>query len=60
MNGIANDRIRFPVLIVKVSRVRVPTLAGLFQGKRPVFPNVNSAMFKAVSKEKAAQGALDF
>ncbi|MBV8972571.1 MAG: site-specific DNA-methyltransferase [Sphingomonadaceae bacterium] len=43
----------------KVPRIQILTLAELFQGKRPVVPNVNPAMFKAAPKEAAAQGGLD-
>lgn len=46
-------------LHAKVPRIQILTLAELFQGKRPVVPNVNPAMFKAAPKEKVGQGALD-
>ncbi len=42
-----------------VPRIQILTLAELFQGKRPVIPNINAAMFKAAPKEKTVQAKLD-
>jgi DNA modification methylase len=41
-----------------VPRIQILTLAELFQGKRPVIPNVSTAMFKAAPEEKG-QATLD-
>jgi site-specific DNA-methyltransferase (adenine-specific) len=41
-----------------VPRIQILTLAELFQGKRPIIPNVSTAMFKAAPEEKG-QATLD-
>lgn len=47
-------------LHAKVPRIQIVTLAELFQGKRPIVPNVNPAMFKAAPREAStAQGGFD-
>ena len=43
---------------VQVPRIQIFTLAELFAGKRPVIPNVSTAMFKAAPEEKS-QASLD-
>jgi len=42
----------------QVPRIQVLTPAELFQGSRPVIPNVGTAMFKAAPEEKG-QATLD-
>jgi site-specific DNA-methyltransferase (adenine-specific) len=42
----------------QVPRIQILTLAELFQGKRPIIPNVSTAMFKAAPEEKG-QATLD-
>jgi len=42
----------------QVARIQILTLAELFQGKRPVIPDVGTAMFKAAPQKKG-QATLD-